>query len=244
MKFFVKTFKSLTAFEIVLWVGSVVALTVAFTAARNTDYLTLCASLVGATALIFIAKGNVFGQFVMLAFAALYGAVSYYFRYYGEMITYLGMTAPVTVIAIITWLKHPSSDGNPAVKVNSLKLREYIFLAVLSAGVTTGFYFILKAFDTPNIIFGTVSVFTSFTASYLERRRSEFYAVCFVANDIVLIVLWSLATAENLNYICMIICFAVFLINDVYGFINWTKTKRRQKSAEAESNAPAREEQN
>ena len=69
MKFFVKTFKSLTAFEIVLWVGSVVAITVAFTAARNTDYLTLCASLVGATALIFIAKGNVFGQFVMLAFA-------------------------------------------------------------------------------------------------------------------------------------------------------------------------------
>lgn len=233
MKFLVNSLKSLSKFEIILWVGSVAAITVSFLAVRNTDYLTLCASVAGATSLIFIAKGNVLGQFVMLLFAALYGAVSFYFRYYGEMITYLGMNAPVTIIAIISWLKNPAEGGKPEVKVNTLKLKEYFFMLALAAAVTVAFYFILSAFDTPNIIFSTVSVFTSFIACYLEIRRSEFYAICFVANDIVLIILWTLATVENINYICMIICFTVFLINDIYGFINWTKRKKRQHATSA-----------
>lgn len=229
MKFLLNSLKSLNKFEIALWVCSVTAITAAFIAVKNTNYLTLCASLLGVTSLIFIAKGNVLGQFLLLAFAAFYGAVSFTFRYYGEMITYLGMTAPVTVAAIICWLKNPSAGNMCEVKVNSLKLKEYLLMLALGAAVTAGFYFILRALDTPNLIFGALSVFTSFTASYLEVRRSRFYALFFVANDCVLIVLWTLATVADINYICMIACFTVFLVNDAYGFICWTRTQYRQR---------------
>ena len=37
----------------------------------------------------------------------MYGAISYTFAYYGEMITYLGMTMPMAVFALISWNAQP-----------------------------------------------------------------------------------------------------------------------------------------
>lgn len=50
-------------------------------------------------------------------------------------------------------------------------------------------YFILRAFNTANIIPGTISVTTSFVAVYLTFRRSPYFALAYAANDVVLIVL-------------------------------------------------------
>ena len=44
----------------------------------------------------------------------------------------------------------------------------------------------------------------------------------------VLIVLWILATIQNLSYLSVVICFGMFLVNDLYGFWNWQKMGRRQ----------------
>ena len=99
---------------------------------------------------------------------------------------------------------------------------------IVTVAVTVGFYFILKAFDTKNIIPSTISVTTSFIAVYLTFRRSPFYALGYAANDIVLIVLWTLATMEDLSYLSVVVCFVAFLANDVYGFINWRRMEKRQ----------------
>ena len=64
--------------------------------------------------------------------------------------------------------------------------------------------------------------------------RVPAYAAAFMVNDVVLIALWSFACARSLNYIPMVVCFSVFLINDIYSFISWTKRKRRQAAEEAE----------
>lgn len=76
------------------------------------------ASLVGVTSLIFNAKGNPFGQFLMVVFSLLYGIISFTFAYYGEMITYLGMTMPMAIFALISWLKNPYNGNKSEVKVN------------------------------------------------------------------------------------------------------------------------------
>ena len=63
------------------------------------------------------------------------------------------------------------------------------------------FYFILKTYNTKNIIPSTISVTTSFITVYLTFRKSSFYAIGYAANDIVLIILWILAEIENTIYI-------------------------------------------
>lgn len=217
-----------TKAEIQLWSISVILIFVSFIIFDRESILTLIASLIGVTSLIFNAKGNPFGQFLMVVFSVLYGIISFTFSYYGEMITYLGMTAPMAVFALISWIKNPY-DGNKAeVKVNRLKKKEIVFMLLLTAVITFIFYFILAAFNTANLIPSTISVTTSFLAVYLTFRRSAFYAVAYAANDVVLITLWLMAALSNIAYLSVVICFVIFLINDVYGFINWSKMQKRQ----------------
>lgn len=226
--------KSFTPFEAALWFCSVAAILLSFFLCGNTDYVNLTTSLIGACSLILVSKGNVAGQFLVVVFSVFYGVVSFYFRYYGEMVTYLGMSAPMAIASVILWLKNPyqRDSGVTEVKVNKLSKKEWILLIPLSLAVTVAFYFILKAFHTANLIVSTVSVLTSFLAVYLCMRRCEFYALAYALNDVVLIVLWALAARADTEYIALVICFVVFLINDLYGFWQWSRMKRRQKNAE------------
>ncbi len=128
-------------------------------------------------------------------------------------------------------LVSPPFKGDKAeVEVNKLKKNEPIIMWFLTIIITVIFYVILRAFNTKNIIPSTISVTTSFIAVYLTFRRSSFYAIGYAANDIALIILWTLATMENISYISVIVCFIAFLANDIYGFINWQKMAKRQSN--------------
>ena len=214
--------------EIALWVSSVALILVSFLAFDRTNYLTLIASLIGVTSLIFNAKGNPFGQFLMVIFSLLYGVISYTFAYYGEMITYLGMTMPMAIFALISWLRNPYKGNRAEVKVNNIGKVEQVFMWLVTALITFVFYFILEHFNTANIIPSTISVTTSFLAVYLTFRRSPYFALAYAANDIVLIVLWVMASISDIRYISVVVCFVAFLFNDIYGFVSWQKMKERQ----------------
>ena len=216
--------------EMILWISSALLIIVSFFVFDRVNYLTLTASLIGVTALLFNAKGNPFGQFLTILFSLLYGIISYTFSYYGEMLTYLGMTMPMAVFALISWLRNPYGGNRSEVKVNTISKKEIVLMLTAATLVTILFYFILDAFHTANLLPSTISVTTSFLAVYLTFRRSSFFAAAYAANDIILIVLWSLASAADIRYLSVVVCFIAFLVNDIYGFLNWEKMKVRQKS--------------
>ncbi|MBR2079661.1 MAG: nicotinamide mononucleotide transporter, partial [Clostridia bacterium] len=110
--------------ELLLWILSSVTITVSFLVFDRENYLTLAASLIGVASLIFNAKGNPFGQLLMVIFSILYGIISYSFSYYGEMITYMGMTGPMALFALVSWLKNPYKGKKSQVKVNSISRKE------------------------------------------------------------------------------------------------------------------------
>ena len=217
--------------EIVLFTSSILLITVSFIIFKSTDYITLSASFIGAMSLIFAAKGNPLGMFLMIVFSILYGIISYGYSYYGEMITYLGMTAPMSAFSLITWLKNPYNGKKSEVAVNEISKKELIFMSLLTAAVTVFFYFVLKKLNTSNLIPSTISVITSFAAVYMTFRRSPLYALCYAANDVVLIILWILASIENPSYFSVVVCFVMFLANDIYGFVNWQKMRKKQITA-------------
>lgn len=215
--------------EIILWSSSVLVIIISFCVFDRTNYMTLCASLIGVTSLIFNAKGNPFGQLLMVVFSLLYGIISYSFAYYGEMITYLGMTMPMAIFALISWIKNPYNGNKAEVRVNSIGKIENVCMWIGTFVITIIFYVILKYFNTANIIPSTISVTTSFLAVYLTFRRSPYFALAYAANDLVLIILWGLASIHDIRYISVVVCFVAFLVNDIYGFISWRKMKIRQQ---------------
>lgn len=220
--------KYFTKADLTLWGSSVALILLSFLIFDRVNFMTLAASLVGVTSLIFNAKGNPVGQALMIIFSLLYGIISYRFSYYGEMVTYLGMTAPMALFALISWLRNPYKGNRAEVAVNRLGAVEWLIMLILSALVTVAFYFILAHFGTANMLPSTLSVTTSFIAVYLTFRRSPYFALAYATNDIVLIVLWILASTQDISYLSVMICFVLFLVNDIYGFISWRKMERRQ----------------
>ena len=96
--------------------------------------------------------------------------------------------------------------------------------------MTAVFFFILRALGTASIFMSTLSVTTSFIAVYLTFRRSPFFAAAYAANDLVLIVLWSIASFHDRKYFSVLVCFIAFLVNDIYGFVSWNKMQKRQEA--------------
>ncbi len=224
---FVKPIVSLSRFEWALWIISAAVIALSFAAIRENP-MTLAASLVGVSALIFLAKGAVVGQVLILLFSLLYGWVSFEQRYYGEMLTYLGMTAPMAIVALVAWVRHPFEDSGEVAVEQRLSRGKIVGVALLSVAATALFGILLALLNTPNWAVATASVTTSFAAASLTYLRSPYYALGYAANDVVLIVLWIMAAIYEPSCLPMVLCFAMFLINDLYGFVSWRRMAQRQ----------------
>lgn len=219
-------FKGFTKFEWCLWIGSIIAITVAHFAAGSRDWASLVVSLVGVTSLIFAARGDSFAPVLFIVFAVIYAVKSFFVRYYGEMIIYICMQLPVSVLSLVTWLKNANKQHT--VEVGRLSLKKFALMLALDIALTIPFYFLLKYFNTANLITSTISLATSFAALFLMTLRIPQFALAFILNDIVMIVLWSMTLCEDVSHVSLVVCFSIFLINDAYTFISWL---RRQRNA-------------
>ena len=226
---FLKFFSSLTKFEWFLWLFSLAGVLVCSILSPDFHLIGTLASLLGVTSLIFIAKGMWQGQILIVIFATMYGIVSFEQRYFGEMITYLCMTLPMAVISLIAWFRHPYEQSNE-VKINSLRPLHLAVLLPASAAVSVGLYFLLGALGTQNLVISTLSVTTSFFAASLTFLRTPYFALAYAVNDVVLITMWLMVALSAPAYFSMVICFAVFLVNDLYSFVNWLRMRKRQRA--------------
>ncbi len=224
MKKFLSQFST---FEKVLYFASISIIILCSLIFGNFDVSNTICSLIGATALIFVSKGNPIGQLLTVVFGIFYAIISFRLRLFSEVITYAGMTSPIALIALITWIKNRYDKYE--VKIAKLTKCKILGLAISVIPVTAFMSFIMVKFNTPYIFLSTTSIFTSYIAAYLTVCRSPYYALGYSINDIVLIALWSLATKKDISYISIVVCFVVFLTNDIYGLYNWNKLKKIQK---------------
>lgn len=219
--------KTLTKKEWILWLGSLLIVVISNIMTGKIDILTLAAALIGATSLIFAAKGNVWAQILMIIFCILYGVISWKFHYWGEMITYLGMSMPMAVWSTITWSRNSKKSNGSEVEIQKLNGKHIAGLIVGCVVTTFAFYEILKWMNTPNLIFSTISIATSFLAATLTMLRSSYYALGYASNDIVLIILWVMASIKDPSYFPVVVNFMIFFLNDMYGFISWKKREAK-----------------
>ena len=212
-----------------LWGGSVSAIVLSCLSFPGTDLRTAAAALIGVTSLILAAKGHPLAQVLIIVFSALYGWVSLDFHYYGEMLTYLGMTAPMAAVSLRTWMRNPDAGGRVSVR-HRLTRRLRAGLLLLTPAVTAVFGLLLMLLHTAQLPVSILSVATSFAAAYLTACRSPYFALAYAANDAVLLVLWVTAAQTDRSCIPMVTCFICFLLNDLYGFLSWKQHGRRHAS--------------
>lgn len=217
--------------ELILYFGGISIIVLCFVLFKAKNYLSLVSSIIGITAVISVAKGLVITPIVGLIYNVFYIIISYIQKYYGEAIIYFFIMTPIYIYSIVDWFKNKQEDKTAVVKINKIGWKEYLYLSIATIVATVGFYFLLRELGTAQLIISTISLITSAVASYLMLRRSSNYAIGFILNDVILIVLWSMSVVTyGIGYLPSVISFCVFLMNDTYGFINWKIEERRQQS--------------
>lgn len=179
------------------------------------------------TALL-LAKGKYACYIIGIISTFFYAFVSYSNSYYGEVIIAMCCTLPLMIVGLVNWLKH--QDNTNTVVIKEISKKELIIILLSQAVMFIGYYYLLKIFNTNNLLVSTFSIVASIIATYLTARRSEYGFVGFIINDIILITLWSIPViGGNTNLIPVLLCPVLLLINDIYGVYNWKKIKNKQK---------------
>ena len=228
-----KLFKDWNLFEIIFMFASILVLTLCFAFSVDRNWFSFIVSLVGVVAVLMVAKGLTIAPIVNIVYCVLYSIISIVQCYYGEAIIYIFLMIPIYAMSIVSWLRNKNPNNKSTVKIKAIGGMEYLYLAIGTIIVTVAFYFLLKVLNTSELLVSTLSLVTSAVASYLMLRRCSYYAIGFIANDIILIILWSLAMARSgIGYLPTVISFVVFLVNDIYGLVHWKLEEKKQKLEE------------
>lgn len=222
-----KWFKNWTVFEkVFLFLGTAAAVA-AFIVFKGT-WTDLGYTLLYLWTALLLAKGKYACYIIGVISTFFYAFVSYSNAYYGETIIAMCCTLPLMVIGLVNWIKN--QDNTKTVIVKEIAKKELVLLLLSQAVMAIGYYFLLKAFNTNNLIVSTLSIVASLVATYLTARRSEHGFIGFIINDIILIVLWSIPVVKgDTTLVPVLLCPILLLINDIYGSYNWGKIKKRQK---------------
>ena len=214
--------------------AGIVIVTICFIFTTPKNWFSFIASVLGVVSVMLTSKGVFFAPVLGLVYNVIYIIISINQAYYGEAIIYGFIMTPIEILTIINWIRNKTQDNT--VSINKINIKEYIYLFFATIIITIGFYFILYALNTAELIVSTISLVTSVVATYLLLRRSSYYAIGFMLNDIILIILWAIATVvSGITLLPIVISFGVFLVNDLYGFVRWKTQERKQNVLQTEN---------
>ena len=186
-----KIFKNWNLYEILFTIISAIAIVVAFVFTAEKQWLTLIIAILGLVSAICTSKGMFYTPIINVIYVVFYVIVSINQQYYGEAIVYGVIIAPIQVFTIFSWIKNKQKEQTVA--INKIHTKEWIYITVVTTISIVGLYFILKVLDTSSLIVSTFSLVFCALANYLLLRRSSYYALAFVINDIFLVTLWLIA---------------------------------------------------
>ena len=240
-----KILKNWNWFEIVFLIVSYIVLTLCFVLGTEKNTFSFIVSLVGVSSVMLVAKGLTIAPIVSIIYNILYATLSVTQKYYGETIIYTVIMIPLSIISLVSWVKNKNGGKEEQVQVNKISKKEYLILSLVIVVVTIGFYFLLKALHTNELIVSTISLVAPVISAYLMLRRSSYYAICFIVSNAVLIVLWGLSIkTAGAGFLPTICSFVIFTVLDVYGLIHWKQEEKRQNKETQENKEPIEDKAN
>lgn len=192
-------------------------------------------SILGITYIFLNAKGFLIANLFGLTRNILYAIICINNRYYGEVVVCC-VSIVVIIITFITWYKNRANNSINLKIGKAMSWQNYLILFACMAVVPVGIYFMLKAFNTQNLIISTLSVTLNLGANILLAKRLESNFYVFMANNIMCFVLWLLIVLKGeMSYIPTLINIIVFFTLNIFGVINWNRLKKQQRQAEIEN---------
>ncbi len=230
MKKIKELFGDFKLFEVVF---VVIALTVVITLSIvfNSHIFYIMSSVFGIIGIMFLAKAKVLGIVICIGQVVFYSIISYIDGFYGEIINNMCIILPLYIANLIVWFKNLFDKEGGVVKINSkVSVKEIVFAILVVAILSVGMYFLLDLFNTTLVFVSTLSFTFNTLAIYFLVRRSQINFIFYMFSNIANFVMWGIVIINQNNFskiLTIVQTFVYFLLN-IYGIINWIRTKNKQ----------------
>lgn len=185
-------------------------------------------SLTGIWCVLLVAKGRIANYWFGIVNVIGYAYLAYTWKYYGEVMLNAFYFLPMQGVGIYLWIKHKDKTKVDAVKIKFLSNKwRYIWIGISGVAVL-GYGFILKAIGGELPFIDSISTVLSIIAMILMAWRFMEQWVLWIIVDIVSIYMWLVVFEASGTNIAIAMMWVAYLINAIYGFVNWIKLYKAQ----------------
>lgn len=191
----------------------------------------LISSISGMLCVVLVAKGKISNYYFGIVQTATYAYIAYGYGLYGEAMLNGMFYFPIQFIGIYLWSKNKTKHGvkGEDVTVKSLTKSGWVTTVVTVTIFTIAYGFFLKYLGGNNIWTDSATNVLSVTAQILMLKRFAEQWLLWIAVNVLSIFLWlSALISQGGNDFSMLVMWSAFLVNSIYGYINWRKLYMKQ----------------
>jgi nicotinamide mononucleotide transporter len=221
-------FKDWNTFERV-WLLAFTLVNIYLFFAWHDTIIGLVASITGMLCVVLTAKGRISSFYFGLVNILAYSWVAYQSAYYGDVQLNMLYFLPMTFVGIYYWKKNQRKDKKQTdIKVRSLAVKEKIIWLIVSLVVLAIYGLFLKYLNgTLPFVDASTTIFSIIATILLNKRLTDQWYY-WIMVDVLSIVMWVYIFITRGSDVSMLVMWAAFLVNAIYGYYNWRKMERSQ----------------
>ncbi|MEC1525383.1 nicotinamide riboside transporter PnuC [Neobacillus niacini] len=223
-------FKNWTRFEIG-WLLTFTLINIYLFFAWSDSLLGFISSISGMLCVVLVAKGKIANYYFGIVQTLTYAYIAYGYGLYGEVMLNALFYFPVQFIGIYLWKKNKTEQGvkGEDVIVKSLTKTGWFYTLLSILILTIGYGFFLKYLGGNLVWTDSATNVLSIAAQILMLKRYTEQWLLWISVNILSIFLWLGALiSQGGNEVSMLVMWSAFLVNSIYGYVNWRKLSIKQ----------------
>lgn len=195
--------------------------------------LGLVATMSGMLCVVLAAKAHIGTYIFGIVQAIIYGWMSYQFAVYGEAMLNLLFYVPMQFIGFWMWKRNTVNQENTKTAAKRMNKKNIALLAVGTAVVTWLYALLLSNIGGASVGLDSITTILSVVAQFLMVARFREQWTLWIIINILSIALWiNVGLTQGEMVLPMIAMWSAFLVNSIYGYVNWTKMSKQNDMEE------------
>lgn len=211
------------------WLFSFTALIIGLSIHWKDSWIGIIASLTGIWCVVLVAKGKISNYYFGIVNVLAYAYVAYGWKYYGEVMLNLGYFLPMQFVGLYLWRKNRMSKKKDDVKARFMTNRLRVLWSAITAVAVFSYGLVLRSMGGSLPFMDSASTVLSVIAMILMAWMYMEQWILWIIVDIVSIIMWFAVMLDGGNDIAVLLMWVAFLVNAVYGAINWIKLVKVQR---------------
>jgi len=193
------------------------------------NWIGIIASITGIWCVVLVAKGKISNYYFGIVNVIFYAYVAYGWQYYGEVMLNIGYFLPMQFVGLYLWRRNRLKEKKDDVKIKFMTNKQRWIWSTISVVGIIGYGIILQAIGGRSPFIDSTSTVLSVIAMILMAWVYMEQWILWIIVDVASITMWIIVMLEGGNDIAVLIMWSAFLVNAVYGLLNWIKLYKTQK---------------